>query len=85
MSYENILITVGTTEFDSLINKIIYGKEALGILKNLNCKNLLCQLGTGNPLVNIDIPGINIISFSLKAEGLQNDIQWADLIISHAG
>ena len=81
MSFNKILITVGTTEFDSLIQKFNDSDVQL-ILKRFDCKELRLQTGTGKTKAVFD--GIKVENFSLKT-GLQEDIQWADLIISHAG
>lgn len=85
MNFQKIFVTVGTTEFDNLIIKLIYEED---ILKSLNCKTLRCQYGTGrifNEKKEIYVSGIDIETFSLKSKGIQDDIQWADLVISHAG
>lgn len=85
--FENIFVTVGTTQFDALIEQFTR-EEISAILQKVNCKNLTLQIGKGkideNKLRNSLPSNINVQIYELKASIL-NDIQQADLVISHAG
>lgn len=87
MRLNTVYVTVGTTKFDSLINKVT-SDEVLQILKSKGCKNLILQLGNGSPVDVKDINdkfGIAVDQYEFKYESVRSDIINSDLIIGHAG
>lgn len=85
MIFKNIFVTVGTTQFNDLINTLAT-PEIFKTLKNLGCENLTLQIGNGEE-VNFLLPelkGIKIELYRLKLTIIE-DIKSADLVISHAG
>lgn len=79
MKFENIFVTVGTTEFNELIEKLCE-KETYDILKNkLNCKNLKIQRGKGKTIDFSHLKGINVEQFDMK-NSIEDDILSADLV-----
>jgi beta-1,4-N-acetylglucosaminyltransferase len=84
ISKSTCFITVGTTEFDALI-KVIDTTECLNQLRKMGFHTLIIQYGRGK---YIPLPGerhgIQIISYTFKPT-LKEDMEKADLIISHAG
>lgn len=89
MEFRKVFVTVGTTQFDDLISKIV-SPQSLQQLKAFKCKNLLIQIGTGR---DIDVAaidsaeqcfGITVEHYRLKNNILE-DIRSSDLVISHAG
>ncbi|CAO1433883.1 unnamed protein product [Diamesa tonsa] len=84
MEYKNIFVTVGTTEFDSLLKKLSE-RELYDVLKNhLGCKELTIQYGRGEKVEFKDFDDIKVQMFGLK-DSILDDIESADLVISHAG
>jgi beta-1,4-N-acetylglucosaminyltransferase len=84
MNFPKIFVTVGTTEFSELIEKLSQ-EELYDILKNqLNCKKLTIQFGHGKVLDFNKFEDIQVEQFDLKSD-IKMDIEEADLIISHAG
>lgn len=88
-SFRNIFVTVGTTQFEELIN-VILSDEILTLLQQYQCKFLRIQYGAGK---KIDATthehienrfAIKVDSFDFKAN-IISDITWSDLVISHAG
>lgn len=82
--YNKVFITVGTTRFDLLCIHVL-SQPVLYALKNIGCKELTFQIG------NSDIePGhyekedLKIHLYKFK-DSLKEDMDNADLIISHAG
>ncbi|XP_041362506.1 UDP-N-acetylglucosamine transferase subunit ALG13 homolog [Gigantopelta aegis] len=79
-----VFVTVGTTKFDSLI-KTATSKSCCQLLKSLGYNKLVLQIGNGDyepdALENEDF---SVKCFHLK-NSIQDDIQSADLVISHAG
>ena len=75
-------ITVGTTEFDQLI-EIINQEETQNLFKQLNITQLTIQYGKGKT-VPLPQEGMIINSFTLKPSILE-EFSSADLIITHAG
>lgn len=82
MSVKNVFVTVGTTKFDELIESVTQ-PEILNTLKKLGYNNVTLQIGNGlyEPEES-DIIKMNI--YRLKPS-IKEDIEKADLIISHAG
>lgn len=84
MEFKRIFVTVGTTEFDNLIEKLSE-KEVYEILKNqFKCKELIIQRGNGKEIDFSHFKNINVQQFDLKTS-IEQDIKYADLVISHAG
>lgn len=84
MEFKRIFVTVGTTEFDNLIEKLSE-KEVYEILKNqFKCKELIIQRGNGKEIDFSHFKDINVQQFDLKTS-IEQDIKYADLVISHAG
>lgn len=78
MSFEKIFVTVGTTEFNELIEELSK-PEVLQILKDhLKCKKLVIQIGRGKQ-AKIDFEGINVEQYDLKTS-IESDILEADLV-----
>jgi beta-1,4-N-acetylglucosaminyltransferase len=72
----SVLVTVGTTKFDSLI-QAVDDPAVQSLLKSLGYNEIICQIGTGSY-----IPSLS--NFRL-VPSLLPFIQDADLIISHGG
>lgn len=88
MPFENIFVTVGTTQFDALIQKIS-STELRETFKQIGCKKLTIQTGTGDVPTDLkEIYGsdgtITLKTYELKSS-IAKDIEQADLVISHAG
>lgn len=86
MQFRNIFITVGTTKFDSLIEQI-NTIEIATIFKKFKCEKLTIQIGAGK-LVDFNrnkfYKDVSIEVYGLKPS-IIDDINSADLVISHAG
>lgn len=88
-AFHTIFVTVGTTEFQELID-ILITDEILTQLQGVQCKLLRIQHGTGKEINPIIIEQIEQ-KFSIKIEcynfkgNILSDITSSDLIISHAG
>ncbi|XP_070494144.1 UDP-N-acetylglucosamine transferase subunit ALG13 [Chironomus tepperi] len=84
MEFKRIFVTVGTTEFNNLIEKLS-SKEVYEVLKcRLKCKELIIQRGNGKEIDFSHFKEINVQQFDLKTS-IERDITEADLVISHAG
>lgn len=88
MPFETIFVTVGTTQFDALI-RIISTTELREVFKEIGCKKLIIQTGTGDVPSDIDEiyssdGSITLKTYELKSS-IAKDIEQADLVISHAG
>lgn len=83
---KSVFVTVGTTEFDTLIQTIIE-PAVLNLLLSLNYKKLVLQIGRGQDidqkLAKNTCP-IQIEGYRFKPN-IRQDLQSADLIIGHAG
>ncbi|CAF5089337.1 unnamed protein product, partial [Rotaria magnacalcarata] len=76
-------VTVGTTQFDLLIETIVHDPNVLQTLVDcLQIDKLILQIGNSQkPLIdNISIP----IEYYQYKDSIENDIQQADIVISHA-
>jgi beta-1,4-N-acetylglucosaminyltransferase len=83
MAFNNVFVTVGTTEFNQLVEQVCSDEISMQ-LKSLGCKSLKIQHGRG-PAPNVDqLDGVTATCFDLKPS-ITDDIQNADLVISHAG
>ena len=87
VSFENIFITVGTTEFDDLIESID-NEEFLRMLHQLHCKNLTIQIGRGSYPKQLQqlCPHYSItVNIYRYKPDLKDDMMNANIIISHCG
>lgn len=84
-----LLVTVGSTKFDSLIERI-FSADVLELLRKLNFNQLVVQTGASSyDIVKVqelrksyDEIGIQVFAYK---ESLINDIDCADVVIGHAG
>ncbi|XP_063705614.1 UDP-N-acetylglucosamine transferase subunit ALG13 homolog [Culicoides brevitarsis] len=88
MPFSSIFVTVGTTQFNELI-KTICTTEVREALKEIGCKTLTIQTGTGDVPTEIteiyaNTEGITLKTYELKST-IAQDIKEADLVVSHAG
>ena len=91
---KTLFVTVGSTKFESLINKLLTN-EILSILKSHQFTDIKLQCGNGvhaekqlnfsqsSPVAFIK-EGIKISAYDYKSS-IKEDMESADLIISHAG
>ncbi|KAG5671625.1 hypothetical protein PVAND_001818 [Polypedilum vanderplanki] len=84
MKFEKIFITVGTTEFNELIENIFNENVWKCLRDKIGCRKLKIQYGKGNKPEFIRKDGIKVEIYDLK-QSIKNDILEADLIIGHAG
>lgn len=81
---KSVFVTVGTTSFDELV-ECVCAEETLRILQSLGYNRLLLQIGRGQVVPDV----IHTQAFTLDVyrykDSLQEDLQKADLVISHAG
>ncbi|XP_034505155.1 putative bifunctional UDP-N-acetylglucosamine transferase and deubiquitinase ALG13 isoform X2 [Ailuropoda melanoleuca] len=79
-----VLVTVGTTSFDDLI-ACVSAHDTLQIIKGLGYSRLVLQIGRGKVVPE----PFSTESFALDVyrykDSLEEDLQKADLVISHAG
>lgn len=77
-------VTVGTTQFDLLIETIIHDSNVIRTLVDcLNIDRIILQTGNSQ-IPSYDNLPIEIEHYKYK-DSIENDIQQADLVISHAG
>ncbi|XP_040600448.1 putative bifunctional UDP-N-acetylglucosamine transferase and deubiquitinase ALG13 isoform X3 [Mesocricetus auratus] len=81
---KSAFVTVGTTSFDDLIESVVTN-DSLRILKSLGYNRLVLQIGRGTVVPE----SFSSDSFTLDVyrykDSLKEDLQQADLVISHAG
>lgn len=89
LQLNQIFVTVGTTKFPELIDAVI-SDEILAILSKYQCKKLVIQHGSGQPIsfdkikeISLEF-GIETCCFDYKST-IQPDIVASNLVISHAG
>ncbi|KAF4725754.1 N-acetylglucosaminyldiphosphodolichol N-acetylglucosaminyltransferase catalytic subunit alg13 [Perkinsus olseni] len=88
-----VFVTVGTTKFDSLVQSVCEPDFLDFLHDKLGTKEVVIQYGnssTGTLKVYEEVKqaavdGMAIHGYSLKPEGINDDIRQADLVISHAG
>ncbi|XP_049983152.1 UDP-N-acetylglucosamine transferase subunit ALG13 isoform X5 [Alexandromys fortis] len=77
-------VTVGTTSFDDLVASVV-APDCVEILKSLGYNQLVLQIGRGTVVPE----PFRTESFTLDVyrykDSLKEDLQQADLVISHAG
>lgn len=79
MKFRKIFVTVGTTQFNDLINKL-QTDEVYEILKNhLKCEEMKIQIGKGEKINFDNFKGIKVEIFDLK-DSIAKDIEEADLV-----
>ena len=92
-----LFVTVGTTKFEGLINRIL-NNDILALLNKLQFTTIILQIGNGihsdetlqamsqdrNASVEFTKQGIKIEAYRYKST-LKDDLLKADLVISHAG
>ena len=79
MNFRKIFVTVGTTQFDDLIEKL-NKPEMYDVFKNhLWCTKLKLQIGRGKKIEFKDFEDIQVEFFDLK-ESIYQDIEEADLV-----
>lgn len=77
-------VTVGTTQFDLLIETIIHDSDVMRTLVDcLHIDKLILQIGNSK-MPSHDALTIPVEYYQYK-DSIENDIQKADLVISHAG
>ncbi|KAM3957086.1 UDP-N-acetylglucosamine transferase subunit ALG13-like [Aphomia sociella] len=82
--YKKCFITVGTTRFDLLVNTI-FKPSTIECLKQIGCNDITFQIGHSDfKAGKYEKNGVKIDVYRLK-DSIQDDIERADLIISHAG
>ncbi|XP_034355576.1 UDP-N-acetylglucosamine transferase subunit ALG13 [Arvicanthis niloticus] len=81
---KRVFVTVGTTSFDDLVARVV-AKDSIQILKSLGYNQLVLQIGRGTVVPE----PFSTESFTLDVyrykDSLKEDLQQADLVISHAG
>ncbi|KXJ77884.1 hypothetical protein RP20_CCG006213 [Aedes albopictus] len=85
-TYERVFVTVGTTQFEDLIDTVI-DAPVISELRRMGCRKLVLQIGRGkDPKIDKELLGndVEVRFYDLKAS-IAEDIQQADLVISHAG
>ena len=84
MTGKYAFVTVGTTQFDLLIETIVHDKNIIRTLVDcLQIEKLILQIGNSQMPTYKNLP-IAIEYYKYK-DSIENDIQQADLVISHAG
>lgn len=82
--YKKCFITVGTTRFDLLCETIL-SSGVLTSLKNIGCEEVIFQIGNSDTEPGVyEKEGIKLTLYRFK-DTLIEDINNADLVISHAG
>lgn len=77
-----VLVTVGSTKFDELIEEVD-SDSFVSTISSLGYKGIHIQYGRGQYIPH-KAKGTEIVAFDFK-ESLQKEIKEASLIISHAG
>lgn len=79
MKFNRIFVTVGTTEFTSLVEKLSDPDVYDAIKNQLGCEELTLQIGNGKKIDFGHFEGIKVETFSLK-DSIAGDIEAADLV-----
>ncbi|KAG9272640.1 UDP-N-acetylglucosamine transferase subunit ALG13 homolog isoform X1 [Astyanax mexicanus] len=81
---KTVFVTVGTTCFDDLISSMT-SAEVVKALVNRGYTDVVLQVGRGSSVPDSQsCPGLRLEAFRFK-ESIAENIQQADLVISHAG
>jgi UDP-N-acetylglucosamine transferase subunit ALG13 len=103
LTSKTLFVTVGSTKFEKLINKILQ-KDILNLLKSFDFKKIIMQVGAGvheddqlfdfkeknsfstsnNEVVKFFKENVEISAYRYKSS-IKEDMQKADIVISHAG
>jgi len=80
-----LFVTVGTTRFDELIREVCK-ESVLRAFVDYGYSDITIQIGTGEfePPSTHNVSGLNLNFFRKKAS-IREDMEQADLIVSHAG
>lgn len=86
----NVFITVGTTEFDQLIEYLDDNcEDFVSLLQNIGCQSILLQIGRGNKyptnLENCCEKKNMLINIFRFKPTIDEEMRAADLIITHCG
>ncbi|KAM6143568.1 UDP-N-acetylglucosamine transferase subunit ALG13 isoform 3-T3 [Erethizon dorsatum] len=79
-----VFVTVGTTSFDELVARVS-AEESLHIFKSLGYSRLTLQIGRGTVVPESFCTESFTLDVYRYKDSLQEDLQRADLVISHAG
>ncbi|XP_014285503.1 UDP-N-acetylglucosamine transferase subunit ALG13 [Halyomorpha halys] len=79
-----VFVTVGTTKFDKLV-KSVTDPEVINALKKRGCRHIKLQIGNGLMPENDKLSNEIKIEFYRFKESIREDIENADLVISHGG
>ncbi|KAF4666404.1 N-acetylglucosaminyldiphosphodolichol N-acetylglucosaminyltransferase catalytic subunit alg13 [Perkinsus olseni] len=94
---QRVFVTVGTTKFDSLVQSVCEPDFLDFLHDKLGTREVVIQYGNSSAgtlkvyeeakqaAAAAAMDGMAIHGYSLKPEGINDDIQRADLVISHAG
>lgn len=82
MQGKHVLVTVGTTKFERLI-ETVSSDEVLSLLRKLGYTSVLFQTGTGK-YTDKRFPDMNLI-YKPYIDDFSAAIKCSDLVISHAG
>jgi beta-1,4-N-acetylglucosaminyltransferase len=77
-----LLVTVGTTRFDALI-EVIFGEPVVEALRASGYTQWRVQHGA-SPLPNPMPSSVHVEAFPYRPD-LRGDFEWADLVVGHAG
>ncbi|KAK6185057.1 hypothetical protein SNE40_007378 [Patella caerulea] len=80
---KTVFVTVGTTQFDDLIQTIC-STSVTEELNKLGYTDLILQIGNGKDPERVDEQNLNIKFYRFK-NSIEEDISNASLVISHAG
>jgi beta-1,4-N-acetylglucosaminyltransferase len=88
--FKTLFVTVGSTRFDSLINRIV-DNDIIELLVQKKFNKIILQIGNGDHNNLLDKK--NSLYFDKRFElivyryrsSLKNDLEQSDLVISHAG
>ena len=81
-----VFVTVGTTQFDQLV-QTVSSLDFLQKLRKLGYSKVTFQTGRGESVPDIardQVPGLVVEYYQFKSS-IREDIESADLVISHAG
>ncbi|XP_024604931.1 UDP-N-acetylglucosamine transferase subunit ALG13 homolog [Neophocaena asiaeorientalis asiaeorientalis] len=79
-----VFVTVGTTSFDDLI-ACVSAPDSLQIIQSLGYNRLVLQIGRGKVVPEPFSTESFILDVYRYKDSLKEDLQKADLVISHAG
>ena len=93
MSSKTAFVTVGSTKFETLIDRLL-DDDVLHVLEKYSFNRMIIQIGNGkHKILNVDEGktcleliknNVQIIAYKYK-QSIRQDLEQADLVISHAG